>query len=85
MDSDIWRLSKMLGYLKKEIEAKERATLTCASYPQIQENCEEKYSFLAIRTHEEKEKLIKGIKDYSFSVMCLTPFNGNDLKFQIQK
>ena len=29
-DSDMWSLSKMLEYVKKEIEAKERATLVCA-------------------------------------------------------
>ena len=34
-DFDVWSLSKMLEYLKKEIEVKERATLTCTSYSQI--------------------------------------------------
>ena len=60
-DSDVWSLSKMLEYLKKEIEAKERATLTCASYSQIRDhNCEGKYSLSALTTHAEKEKLRKG-------------------------
>ena len=30
-------LSKMLEYIKKEIEPKETATLTCASYSQIRD------------------------------------------------
>ena len=60
-DSDVWSLSKMLEYLKKEIEAKERATLTCASYSQIRDqNYEGKFSLSALRTHAEKEKFKKG-------------------------
>ena len=60
-DSDVWSLSKMLGYLKKEIEVKERATLTCASYSQIRDhNYEGKYSLSALTTHAGKEKLKKG-------------------------
>ena len=59
-DFDVWSLSKMLEYLKKEIEAKERATLTCASYSQIRDhNCDGKYSLSALTTHAEKEKLRK--------------------------
>ena len=61
LDSDVWSLSKMLEYLKKEIEAKERATLTCASYSQIRDqNYEGKFSLSALRTHAEKEKFKKG-------------------------
>ena len=49
-DSDVWSLSKMLEYLKKEIEAKERATLTCASYSQIRDQTYEgKYSLLTLK------------------------------------
>ena len=60
-DFDVWSLSKMLEYLKKEIEAKERATLTCTSYSQIRhQNYEGKYSLLGLTTHAEKEKLKKG-------------------------
>ena len=60
-DSDVWSLSKVLEYLKKEIEAKERATLTCASYSQIRDqNYEGKFSLSALRTHAEKEKFKKG-------------------------
>ena len=54
-------LSKMLEYIKKEIEPKETATLTCASYSQIRdENYEGKYSFSALTIHAEKEKFKKG-------------------------
>ena len=54
-DSDVWSLSKMLEYLKKEIEAKERATLTCASYSRIRDQIYEgKYSLLTLTTHAEK-------------------------------
>ena len=60
-DSDVWSLSKMLGYLKKEIEVKERATLTCASCSQVcDQNFEGKYSLSALTTHAAKEKLKKG-------------------------
>ena len=60
-DSYVWSLSKVLEYLKKEIEAKERATLTCASYSQIRDQIYEgKYSFLTLTTHAEKEKFKKG-------------------------
>ena len=60
-DSDVWSLSKMLEYLKKEIEAKERAPLTCASYSRIRDQIYEgKYSLLTLTTHAEKEKFKKG-------------------------
>ena len=59
-DSNVWSLSKMLEYLKKETEAKERASLTCASYSQIRDqNYEGKYSLSALTTHAEKEKFKK--------------------------
>ena len=59
-DSNVWSLSKMLEYLKKETEAKERASLTCASYSQIcDQNYEGKYSLSALTTHAEKEKFKK--------------------------
>ena len=62
-DSDVWSLSKMLEYLKKEVEAKERATLTCTSYSQIRDQSfEGKYSPSALTTHAEKKKLKKGSK-----------------------
>ena len=54
-DSDVWSLSKMLEELKKEIEEKETATLTCASYSQIcDQNYVGKYSLSALVTHAEK-------------------------------
>ena len=59
-DSDVWSWSKVLEYLKKEIEAKEKATLTCASYFQIRDqNYEGKYSLSALTTHAEKDKFKK--------------------------
>ena len=60
-DSDVWSLSKMFVYLKKEIEVKERATYTCASYSQIRDqNYEGKHSLSALTTHAEKEKFKNG-------------------------
>ena len=51
----------MLECPRNETEAKERATLTCASYSQIRDqNYEWKYSLSALTTHEEKEKFKKG-------------------------
>ena len=60
-DSDVRSLSKMLEYLKKKIEEKERATLTCPSYSQIRDQiCEGRYSLLALTTYAEKGKIRKG-------------------------
>ena len=48
--------------LKKEIEAKERATLTCAFYSQSRDqNYNGKYSLSALTIHTEKEKLKKAM------------------------
>ena len=51
----------MLEYIKKEIEAKEMATFTCASYSQIpDQNCEAiRYSLPVLMTKAEKEKFKK--------------------------
>ena len=82
-DSDVWSLSKMFVYLKKEIEVKERATYTCASYSQIRDqNYEGKHSLSALTTHAEKEKFKN---DYASFVICLTTLHEDVLKFQIQK
>ena len=66
-DFDVWSLSKMLEYLNKEIEAKERTSLTCASYSQIRDqNYEGKYFLSALTTHAEKKKFIKGLRSFIF-------------------
>ena len=83
-DFDDWSLSKMLEYLKKEIEAKERATLTCASYSQIRDqNYEGKYSLSALTTLQKKRNS-KRVKDHASFVTCLITLHGDVLKFQIQ-
>ena len=62
-DSHVWSLSKILEYLKKEIETRERGTLTCASYSQIRD---QKYFLSALTAHAEKEKFKKGQRPCTF-------------------